>query len=51
MLIYSFDDLQNIGSISLFYLGVMLPIVVFEVIEDESIDPEVINFHSFVMFL
>ena len=50
MLICSFDYLQNIGSISLLSLGVVLHIVVLEVIEDKPIDLEVINFHSFVMF-
>ena len=50
MLIWSFDYLQNIGSISLLSLGVVLPEVVLEVIEDKPIDLEVINFHSFVMF-
>ena len=51
MLICSFAYLKDIGSISLLDLRVLLPILMFEIIEDESIDSEVIDFHSFVMFL
>ena len=51
MLICLSAVLKNIGSISLLDLRVLLPILVFEVIENESIDPEVIDFHSFMMFL